>query len=117
MEYLGYTAIGNVISRSYFLTLEAEVCCCYSNPKIQLHTIFVTSLLPEIDEEENVQPPQNWNPIVAPPVALTNLKPYLYQPAIPGVIVNQGGVQMMPMPMGNQMPFIPNQTETQLNKY
>ena len=31
---IGYTAIGNIFSRSYFLALEAETFCCYSNPKL-----------------------------------------------------------------------------------
>ena len=30
----GYTAIGVILSRAYFLTLVAEVCCCLSNPKL-----------------------------------------------------------------------------------
>lgn len=30
----GYTALGCIFSRAYYLTLEAEVCCCYSNPRL-----------------------------------------------------------------------------------
>ena len=30
----GYTAVGCIISRVYYIALEAEVCCCYSNPKL-----------------------------------------------------------------------------------
>ena len=41
-----YTAIGNIFSRAIFLTLEAEVFCCYSNPKIELHTILLSDLEP-----------------------------------------------------------------------
>ena len=31
-EVIGYTAIGSIISRAYFLVLVAEMACCYSNP-------------------------------------------------------------------------------------
>ena len=33
-NFRGYTAIGNIISRAYYLTVLADVCCCYSNPHL-----------------------------------------------------------------------------------
>jgi hypothetical protein len=42
----GYTAIGNIISRAYFLVLIAEVNCCFSNPELEIHTVLTSSLEP-----------------------------------------------------------------------
>ncbi len=50
VEALGYTAIGNIIYRAYFLELVAEVNCCYSNPRASRHVIFNTSVQPPMDE-------------------------------------------------------------------
>lgn len=48
LEVLGYTAIGNVIYRAYFLELVAEVNCCYSNPRISKHIILNNTIQPEV---------------------------------------------------------------------
>jgi hypothetical protein len=80
IEALGYTAIGSIIYRAYFLELVAEVNCCYSNPKVSRHVILNTSIQPPMDEDELTKPPEGWNPDVYPPVSFVNLKPFLYLP-------------------------------------
>jgi len=62
---IGYTAIGNIISKSYYLTLIGQVGCCYSNPKILILTSFLSNLDQPQTEEEIKRPPPDWNPIVA----------------------------------------------------
>lgn len=47
-EVLGYTAIGNIISRAYFLLLIAEVHCCYSNPFVEVHVVLNNELEPDL---------------------------------------------------------------------
>lgn len=51
VEVLGYTAIGNIIYRAYFLDLVAEVNCCYSNPTVSQHVILNSTIQPPIDEQ------------------------------------------------------------------
>ena len=46
---LGYTAIGSIIYRAYFLELVAEVDCCYSDPRVAKHIIFNNIVQPPID--------------------------------------------------------------------
>lgn len=46
-EFIDYTAIGNIIYRAYYLVLTAEVGCCISNPKTEIHTVVTTTVLPE----------------------------------------------------------------------
>ncbi len=69
--------------------------CCLSNPAVEQHVIFNTSIQPPIDEEETVPAPVDWNPIVANPVAFLNLKPYIYQPSRLIDLNNQFGVASM----------------------
>jgi len=76
------------------------VCCCYSNPSLEIHTVFVTSLEPPIEDEEKVDPPQNWNPMVAQPRTFVNLAPYLYSPVPAMFVHNQDG---RPVMMNNEM--------------
>lgn len=44
LDAIGYTAIGNIISKAYYLTLIGQVSCCYSNPKLQILTTFISTL-------------------------------------------------------------------------
>ena len=53
-----YTAIGNIISRAYFLVLIAEVNCCYSNPTVVVHGVLNNNNAePELEEADQIQPP------------------------------------------------------------
>jgi hypothetical protein len=87
----GYTAIGSIFCRVYYLVLVAEVGCCYSNPTLSIHTILNTPLEPDLQAEEQVQPPRGWSPLVAQPRVFTNLPPYVYQPLEGIVVRNQEG--------------------------
>jgi hypothetical protein len=53
-QVTGYTAIGNILCRAYYLALVAQVSCCYSNPTLLIHTVLTTSLEPEVCEEEQM---------------------------------------------------------------
>jgi len=50
-EFTGYTAIGSIIYRTYYLALIAEAGCCTSNPTLAVHTIVTTSLFPELEAD------------------------------------------------------------------
>ena len=94
-KVIGYTAIGNIISRCYFLVMVAEMNCCYSNPELEIPAVLISSLEPELDKDENRVPPAGWNPVVARPLAFVNLKPYIYNPEKSIQIKNQHGQPMM----------------------
>lgn len=77
---VGYTAVGNIISRAYYLCLMAEVNACYSNPTLMIQTTFVSTFEPELTEAEVMQPPEGWNPQVAPMKVIPQIPAYQYQP-------------------------------------
>ena len=56
---------------------------------------MVSSLEPDLSEDENKAPPQGWNPTVAQPLAFVNLKPYIYNPEASISIRNQAGQPKM----------------------
>ena len=89
-EVIGYTAIGNIISRSYTLALIARVFCCYSDPCLSIPVVFTSSLEPEVEKEEVIEPPLGWSPMAYPVQTLMNLPPYMYHPVGGMVARNQG---------------------------
>lgn len=42
-----YTAIGNIISRCYFISLVGEVGCCYNNTRTMKHILLNNEVPPE----------------------------------------------------------------------
>ena len=96
-EVIGYTAVGNIISRAYYLTLIARVFCCYSDPCLEIPAVFVTYLEPEFEKEEKIEPPPGWNPMSYPVQTLMNLPPYIYQPTAGIMVRNQGEGVMVNM--------------------
>ncbi len=48
VEILDYTAIGNIISKAFFLELVAQVKCCYSNPRVSKHVVVNNTIQPPI---------------------------------------------------------------------
>lgn len=97
---MGYTAIGNIIYRAYFLELVADVNCCFSNPRVTKHIILNTTIQPPIDKEELEKAPEGWNPSVAAPVSFLNLKPYMYTPNKAIDVSNQVGMVNQMLSMG-----------------
>ena len=86
----GFSAHGCIFSRAYFLTLIAEVCCCYSNPRLEINGVLIDTAIPANNEPE-VPPPEGWNPIVGQPVMLAAFRPYVFSPESCMRIYNQGG--------------------------
>ena len=91
---IGYTAIGNIISRHYYICLEASTFCCFSNPTLEFHTILNNYYEPELEENELVQPPPDWNPIAYPVTMKPNIPIYRYSPEAAIVPLNQPGTQV-----------------------
>ena len=86
----GFSVHGSILSRIYFLTLEAEVCCCYSNPKLAINGILI-DLTFQAKNEQEIAPPEGWNPIVAQPVMLAAFRPYVFRPETVMSLFNQRG--------------------------
>lgn len=89
-----HTAIGNIISRCYYLTLLGDVGCFYSDTRIEKH-IHLNNDIPNA-EVQPPTPPNDWNPTVYPEATYLNLKPYIYQPCPELKFFNQKGSGVFP---------------------
>lgn len=94
-NFSGYTAIGNSISRAYFLCLILNSGCLFKNPFIEVPTVLINSIEPPFKSSEEQSLPEGWNPRVTLPVQI-QLIPYIYAPERQIQIRNQAGSAVIP---------------------
>ena len=90
----------------YLLEVNCEQGCCnYAPPTAKAH-ILIHPTIPNLIDQNPVQAPPNWNPMVAPMIAFVNTKPFMYQPANFHArygINQEGGMPNIGVQMGQPM--------------
>lgn len=76
-----YTAIGNILSRTYFLLLKSDNNCFHSSPDALTPVILRANQDLAAEKDEKMQVPEGWDPVKFPQKSFTSLRPYIYLPS------------------------------------
>ena len=72
------TSVGEISAKYFQLEVNcSQGCCNYSEPTAKAH-LLIHAKQPVLAENKKVDPPTNWNPVVAPLIACSAMKPYQY---------------------------------------
>ena len=76
-----YTAIGSILSRTYFLLLKSDNICFHSSPDAEIPVVLRANHDGGAEKDEKMQVPEGWSPVKFPQKSFTSLRPYIYLPS------------------------------------